>query len=84
MRKYVNGQYLDITEEEIRQAEEEAKKHEIPRLPYAIRVSNRVHQRYTYDDEISIMRQKEEKPEEYAEWYAFCEECKRLERDEEE
>jgi len=32
--------------------------------------------RYSIDDQIALLRQKEEKPEEYEEFYAFAEEVK--------
>ena len=78
MRKYVNGQYLDITEEEIRQSEEEAKKHEIPMSSYDELVDQEIRKKYTVSQEFAILRQKDEKPEEYAEYFAYCEECKNL------
>ena len=31
---------------------------------------------YNISQEFAILRQKDEKPEEYAEYYAYCEECK--------
>lgn len=76
MRKYVNGQYLDITEEEIRQAKEEAKKHEIPMPSYDELVDYEIRKKYSVSQEFAILRQRDEKPEEYAEYYAYCEECK--------
>ena len=76
MRKYVNGQYLDVTEEEIRQAIEEAKKHEIPMPSYDELVDYEIRKKYTASQEFAILRQRDEKPEEYAEYYAYCEECK--------
>lgn len=76
MRKYVNGQYVDITEEEIRQAQEEAKKHEIPMPSYDELVDYEIRKKYTVSQEFAILRQKDEKPKEYAEYYAYCEECK--------
>jgi hypothetical protein len=33
-------------------------------------------ERYTTKKEIAIQRQKDEKPEEFAEYYAYCEQCK--------
>lgn len=43
---------------------------------YPSYVAMRIHERYSIDDEISIIRQKDEKPEEYAEYYAYCEAVK--------
>lgn len=78
MKKYVNGQYVEITAEEIAQAQEEAKKHEIPALSYDDAVDAEIRKRYTVSQEFAILRQKDEKPDEYAEYFAYCEECKVL------
>lgn len=45
---------------------------------YKQRVSCLIRERYTIDDEIAIIRQKYTKPEEFAEYDKFCEECKTL------
>ena len=78
MKKYVNGQYVEITEEEIALAKEESKKHlhEIPMPSYDELVDAEIRKRYTVSQEFAILRQKDEKPEEYAQYYAYCEECK--------
>lgn len=44
---------------------------EYPRL-----VESKIRQRYTVSDELAILRQRDSKPEEYAEYNAFCEACK--------
>ena len=44
--------------------------------PYDEAVQNEIHKKYTLDQEIAILRQRDEKPEEYAAYYAYCEECK--------
>lgn len=44
---------------------------------YANLVSKLIRERYSVDDEMAILRQKETKPEEYADYNAFCEECKK-------
>ena len=78
MKKYVNGQYIDITAEEIALMQEEAKKHqaEIPQQTYDELVDAEIRKRYTISQEFAILRQKDEKPEEYAEYYTYCEQCK--------
>lgn len=43
---------------------------------YEERVVELIRQRYSIDDEIAILRQKETKADEYAAWYAYCEQCK--------
>ena len=35
-----------------------------------------IRKRYTQDDEFAILRQKDRKPEEYAEYDSYCEQCK--------
>ncbi len=39
-------------------------------------VSRLIRERYSIDDEMAILRQRDEKPDEYQTYFAFCEECK--------
>ena len=43
---------------------------------YSERVNALIRERYDESRELSILRQRDEKPTEFAEYYAFCEECK--------
>ena len=43
---------------------------------YANLVSKLIRERYSVDDEMAILRQKETKPDEYEAYNAFCEDCK--------
>ena len=43
---------------------------------YANLVSKLIRERYSVDDEMAILRQKETKPEEWQEYNSYCEECK--------
>lgn len=43
---------------------------------YEERVVELIRERYTIDDEIAILRQKDTKQDEYQAWYDFCESCK--------
>ena len=43
---------------------------------YGARVSELIRERYTLDSELAILRQRNEKPDEYQAYFAFCEECK--------
>lgn len=45
---------------------------------YADTIKGYIRTRYSLEDEIAILRQKDEKPEEYQEWYKFAEHCKEL------
>lgn len=59
----------DIQEVEIYVPEE--------RIPtYEERVVELIRQRYTIDDELAILRQRDSKPEEFAEYNDYCEDCK--------
>lgn len=44
---------------------------------YSERVNALIRERYDESRELSILRQRDEKPTEFAEYYTYCEECKR-------
>lgn len=52
----------------------------VPPLTYEERVVNRIRVVYSLDDEIAILRQKDTKPEEYAEYFCFVEKIKEEEQ----
>lgn len=43
---------------------------------YKAAVERLIRERYSVADELGILRQRDTKPEEYAEYYAFAEQCK--------
>lgn len=47
---------------------------------YVARVHDLLRIRYSLDAELAIHRQRDEKPDEFAAYYAYCEECKRTAR----
>lgn len=71
MRINDNGVYRDMTEEEIAEMQSQT-----PPIDYNEAVDNAIRKRYSISQEFAILRQKDKKPEEYAEYYAYCEECK--------
>ncbi len=75
MRIYDNGIYRDMTEEEIVQSNKN-----VLSVPYEQRVVNRIREKYSIDDELAILRQRDTKPEEFAEYNAFVEQIKAEER----
>ena len=77
MRVYEDGVYREMTEQEI--AEMEANK---PNIPYEQRVVARIRERYSVDDELVILRQRDTKPDEFAAYNDFVERVKREEREE--
>lgn len=77
MRVYEDGIYREMTEQEI--AEMEANK---PNIPYEQRIVARIRERYSIDDELAILRQRDTKPDEFAAYNDFVERIKREEREE--
>ena len=73
MRIYDNGIYRDMTEEEIAEMQ-------TPSISYEQRVVNRIREVYSIDDELAILRQRDTKPEEFAEYNAFVETIKAEEK----
>ena len=45
-------------------------------VDYGEAVENEIRKKYSVSAEFAILRQRDEKPEEYATYYAYCEECK--------
>lgn len=79
MKKYINGKYIELTAEEIAtmQAEaERAEREHWANIDYDEAVNERIRERYTESQEFAILRQRDEKPDEYAVYFAYCEECK--------
>ena len=79
MRIFDGKVYRDMTQEEIAARNAEREKQEKlywSSIPYDEAVDLEIRKRYSISQEFSILRQKDLKPEEYAEYYAYCEECK--------
>lgn len=45
-------------------------------MNYEVLVENKIRQRYTLSQELAILRQRDTKQDEYAIYYAYCEQCK--------
>ena len=78
MKIYINGEYRDMTPAEIAAAKAAYESAERERWlgDYGSLVDDEIRKRYTVSQEFAILRQRDEKPEEYAAYYAYCEECK--------
>ena len=79
MRTFDGEVYRDMTPEEIAEMNAGAEQFEREywaSIPYDEAVNAEIRKRYSESQEFAILRQKEEKPEEYAEYFAYCEECK--------
>ena len=70
--------YVPPTDEQIIQAGYEIKEVEIPEYKptYEDIVVRLIREKYDMDAELAILRQRDSKPEEFAEYNAYCEECK--------
>lgn len=78
---YDGKQIFNPSEEQIKAAgweeytpEETASEEYVP--SYEGRVVELIRERYSIDDEIAILRQKDTKQDEYQAWYDYCEACK--------
>lgn len=67
--------YRDMTEEEIAELDNVELEY-WKSVDYEEAVDNEIRKKYSASAEFAILRQKEEKPDEYASYYAYCEECK--------
>ena len=73
-----NCTYIPPTDEQLLEAGYEIKdvEEDIFDVSYETRVVELIRLRYTPDQEYAILRQRDRKPEEFAEYDAYCEECK--------
>lgn len=79
VKKVINGKVYELTPEEIaaiQAAHWQYEKEYWTNVDYAEAVNAKIRERYSISDEFAILRQKDEKPEEYAAYFAYCEECK--------
>jgi len=74
MKKYVDGTYIDMTEEEFNALPQ------IEPIPYEERVAARIRERYSINDELAILRQRETNPDEFLAYNSFAEAVKGEER----
>lgn len=78
MTKYkcVNGVKMPLTEEEIAEM-----KNELLKIPYEQRVVDRIRLKYSVDDELAILRQRDTKPDEFIAYNDFVERIKAEEKE---
>lgn len=68
MRVLENGRYRDMTAEETAEVQLYAGS-----LNYKDTVISAIREKYSVDDEIAILRQRDTKPEEFLEYFSFVE-----------
>ena len=61
---------------EMQRVQEEQEKAYWTNISYEDAVNAEIRKKYSESAEFAILRQKDEKPTEYAEYYSYCEECK--------
>ena len=78
MTKYkcINGVKTPLTEEEIAEM-----KNELLKIPYEQRVVDRIRLKYSVDDELAILRQRDTKPDEFIAYNDFVERIKAEEKE---
>ena len=78
MTKYkcVNGVKTPLTEEEIAEM-----KNELLKIPYEQRVVDRIRLKYSVDDELAILRQRDTKPDEFIAYNEYVEQVKAEEKE---
>lgn len=73
MRVLENGIYRDMTDEEMLCLKEKEPS-------YKERIVSRIREKYSIDDELAILRQRDTKPEEFLEYNSFVEGIKSEEK----
>ncbi|MBQ2389933.1 MAG: hypothetical protein II305_07770 [Clostridia bacterium] len=76
MKKWLNGEMVEMTEQEIAEMNEPALS-----FVYEQRIVLRIREKYSVDDELAILRQRDTKPDEFAAYNDFVEGIKREERE---
>lgn len=61
-----DGKYVVVDDEQITE--------EV--IPYDEKVVSLIREKYSLDEELAIQRQRDTKPDEFSEYFAYCEECK--------
>ena len=91
----VNGNtYIPPTDNQLKEAGWEIKEIEdpvpepapepVPYIPtYEEKVVQYIRERYSTDDELALLRQRDSKPDEFEEYNEYCEECKRRAKEDE-
>lgn len=68
--KLINGEYLPVT---VETPDEEIK----DTRSYSEKVVSLIREKYSIDEELAIQRQRDTKPDEFQEYFEYCEFCKK-------
>ena len=67
--KLINGEYLPVT---VEMPDEEFK----DTRSYSEKVVSLIREKYLLDEELALERQRDSKPQEFSEYFEYCEACK--------
>lgn len=67
--KLINGEYLPVT---VETPDEEFK----DTRSYSEKVVSLIREKYSLDEELALERQRDSKPQEFSEYFEYCEACK--------
>lgn len=67
--KLINGEYLPVT---VEMPDEEFK----DTRSYSEKVVSLIREKYSLDEELALERQRDSKPQEFSEYFEYCEACK--------
>lgn len=67
--KLINGEYLPVTVETPDEEFNDTRS-------YSEKVVSLIREKYSIDEELAIQRQRDTKPNEFQEYFNYCEECK--------
>ena len=79
--KNVNGVNMEMTAEEVAEMLAAEQRHIAEywaNVDYDEAVNNEIRKKYSMSNELAILRQRDTKPEEYEEYFTYCEDCKAL------
>jgi hypothetical protein len=79
MLNRVGNRVWEATPEEIAEMKAtnaQAEREYWQKVDYDEAVNAEIRKRYSVSQEFAVLRQKDEKPDEYAAYFAYCEECK--------
>ena len=81
MRKQVGNTIIDyeLSDKEIAEMEEVQERYNKEywsTVDYSDAVNDEIRKKYSDSQEFAILRQKDEKPDEYEEYFNYCEDCK--------
>lgn len=76
LEEITREEYESLQEQIAKESEAQAEQLYWQNISYEDAVDMKIREKYTVSQEFAILRQRDEKPEEYQTYYEYCEECK--------